>query len=67
MPSDADIAAVARVIRQTYGVRAVALMESRSKDYERAGAWARAEFWGNVARKVQEIDSAGSPKDEPAP
>ena len=58
MQSDADITAVARVIRQTYGIRAASLMEERARDYERAGAKGRAEFWGRVARSVREIDSA---------
>jgi len=58
LQSDSDIAAVARVIRQTYGVRAASLMENRARDYERAGARGRAEFWGRVARSVREIDSA---------
>jgi hypothetical protein len=61
LQSDADIAAVARVIRQTYGARAASLMESRSKDYERAGAWGRAEFWGKVALMVRDFDLAENP------
>ena len=62
MQSDADIATVARVIRQTYGGRAASLMEDRARDYEHAGAWGRAEFWGRVAQSVREIDSAEAPK-----
>jgi hypothetical protein len=58
LPSDADIVVVARAIRLTYGSRAVALMEGRSKGYEQAGAWGTAEFWGEVARVVREIELA---------